>query len=181
MRTNANAWRWSRRKERAALLVAQDELSDREIAAACKVHVATLERWKRAPEFARRVEEHRAIWREAVRNHGIAIKERRVLALADKVARLERVIAERAADMAEGVPGGSTGLLVRQLKTIGAGRQQQVIEEYAVDIGLLKEYREYLKQVAQELGDWVDKREDKLGMTDQFLQALREFGRGYRT
>lgn len=178
MSQNVTGFRWTKRREQAAYLVADDTLSDEEIARQCRVSQRTVARWKAVPEFQRRVEEHRAAWREAVRSHGIAVKERRILALADKVRRLEQILAERAAR--GGVePGSSTGLLVRQLKAAGAGRHQQLVEEYVLDAPLLREYRELLRQVAQELGEWIDKREDRLDLTDQFLSALREFGRGH--
>lgn len=57
------------------------------------------------------------------------------------------------------VPGGNTGLLVRTTKGIGSGDTFQIVDEYAVDTGLLRELREHEKQAAQELGQWIDKSE----------------------
>jgi hypothetical protein len=63
-----------------------------------------------------------------------------------------------------GHPGGDTGLVVRQVKMIGSGAAAQLVEEYPVDVALLRaeldvmrELREHEKQAAQELGQWVDK------------------------
>jgi hypothetical protein len=39
-------------------------------------------------------------------------------------------------------PGGKTGLLVRRLKMLGSGESAQVVEEFEVDVGLLREIRE---------------------------------------
>jgi hypothetical protein len=64
------ARRRAKRQAAAAELVAGDYLTDRRIAARVGVHVATLARWKRRPEFRTRVDalvaEHRdRLWAEA--------------------------------------------------------------------------------------------------------------------
>jgi hypothetical protein len=116
---------------------------------------------------------------------------------------MKQVIAERAADpMMEGVPGGTTGLLVRQVKfvkmlSVKRDRPTSLadepeheddliipekrvvqVEEYAVDTALLHEIRMHEDEVAKHLGQLVEKREDKLDATDNFLGALRAFGKG---
>jgi hypothetical protein len=64
-----------------------------------------------------------------------------------------QVVEERAADasMAK-VPGGRTGLLVRQIKVVGSGANQKLVPEYVVDTGLLREIRATAQQAAEELG-----------------------------
>lgn len=71
---------------------------------------------------------------------------------------MKQVIDERAIDpeMMKAA-GGSTGLLVRKLKQIGSGENAELVEEFEVDTGLLKEMREHEKQAAQELGQWVER------------------------
>jgi hypothetical protein len=49
-------------------------------------------------------------------------------------------------------PGGDTGLLVKTLKSIGAGENAQVVAEYAVDTALLAEIRKHEDHVAVDLG-----------------------------
>jgi hypothetical protein len=150
----------SKREEAAALLVAQDALPDVAIAARCKIGKATLERWKQRPAFQARVAEHRALWREQLRAQGLLEQQNRLAALNDRWTRLQQVITERAASPEmQSVPGGTTGLLVRQVKSIGFGENNQLVEEFAVDTPLLKELREHEKQAAQELGEWTEKRE----------------------
>lgn len=46
------------------------------------------------------------------------------------------------------VPGGKTGLVIRKLKATGV--------EYAIDTGLLSEYREHEKHIAIEIGQWQE-------------------------
>lgn len=92
----------------------------------------------------------------------IAARERRVQALYDWWERLRQLATERGADMPD-VPGGKTGLLVRRIKSIGSGPSAREVEEYELDGVLLKEYREFMKQAAQELGQWDA---DKAGSTN---------------
>lgn len=177
------------------MLVAQDEQTDKQIAAACKISESTLERWKRHPEFAARVQEHRDAFREEIRAKGVAERQNRVDAQNDRWARLQMVIDARAEEHKD-VPGGESGLLVRTVKLVklyDAGRadddeenvredlegqphggalkrrrrkvltleslQRSVeVEEYAVDTGLLKEFRELETLAAKEAGDWTERR-----------------------
>ena len=174
------------------MLVAQDEQTDVQIAAACKISESTLERWKRHPEFAACVQEHRDAWREQIRERGIAERQNRVDAQNDRWRRMQMVVDARAEEHAD-VPGGESGLLVRQVKLVkvydagkagadaaddeddkphgGALKRQRrsradileslqrsvEVEEYAVDTGLLKEFRELEKLAAQENGQWTER------------------------
>jgi hypothetical protein len=135
-------------------------MSDEMIAARLGVTRQTLANWKRETAFQERVQEHLEAAREAIKAEGIASRINRVNALNDRWDRMRTVIAERAEDNAmQGVPGGKTGLLVHQTKAIGTGQNQTIIDEYAVDTGLLKELRAHEEQAAKELGQWTEKSE----------------------
>ena len=85
----------------------------------------------------------------------IARKHERLANLNDFLGRLVAVAAERGEDMA-GVPGGKTGLLVRKVKSVGSGADAEIVEEYAVDTGLLSEVRKYQELAAREMGQLKD-------------------------
>ena len=85
----------------------------------------------------------------------LAVRESRLARLDDRARRMDIVMEDRAKDM-DGVPGGTSGLLVRRLKSIGSGDSAQVVEEYEVDRALLAEFREHEKQAAIELGQWQE-------------------------
>lgn len=159
-----SARKWTRKKTKAAQLVAEDKLTDNEIAAAVKVSQRTLERWKLKPAFAGRVAELVKAAEDAVRQalltEGIADRVERVRGYGDRRQRLQQIITERgqAEDMQK-VPGGATGLLVRTKKQIGGGEYATIVDEYQVDVGTLRELRELEKQAAQDLGQWAEKRE----------------------
>lgn len=157
MQPNTTDFKWDRKRDKAALEVAQDDRSDAEIAAALKIDKTTLERWKRHPVFRVRVQQHIDDFREAIKAEGIANRQNRVDYAKDRHRRLQQIMDERAAAMAGEHPGAGTGLLVHQVKVLGAGRNAITIDEYALDTSLLKEMREHEKQVAQDLQQWNDK------------------------
>lgn len=144
------------RRDQAALLVAEDRLTDEQIAASLGVTRWALVKWKRRPEFAAKVEAYRAEAWERIKSRGIARMENRVARLDRDWLKMQRVIEARAEDLAGEVAGGETGHLVRQVKVIGQGKAAQTITEYAVDAGLLKELRAHEQQAAKELGQWTD-------------------------
>jgi hypothetical protein len=150
---------WTEQKERAALLIAQDALTDELIAADVGIDRSTLSRWKLGAEFIARVQAILKEIHEKLVARGIAEKQNRIDALNRRWKLMDDVIRQRAENLSSVKGGGNTGLLVRQVKGIGSGEAFQMIEEYAVDTGLLKELREHEKQAAIELGEWSEKRE----------------------
>lgn len=154
---NGHAFRWTTQRSEAASLLAEDELTDVEIAARLGIGRGTLGRWKQSPVFGAKVAELAREMGERSARYAIARKTRRVLGLDDRRNRMLRVIEERSADPSmQAVPGGQTGLLVRTVKSIGGGDNAREVEEYAVDTALLKELREVEKQAAQELGQLTE-------------------------
>jgi hypothetical protein len=73
--------------------------------------------------------------------------------------RLERLIDARANDRdTQRGPGGDTGLVVRQFKVTN-GRNAQIVEEYVFDKAIIDARQALRKQIAQELGQWTEKKE----------------------
>lgn len=158
MQQPAAPFTWTSPRERAAAFVAEDLLTDEEIAAKLSIHRVTLARWKAHPEFQARVDVMVADLARRAQRYAIARVERRVQAQNERWEKMRQVIADRAtdADMRD-VAGGPTGLLVRTYKTVGRGEDFQVLPEFAVDAGLLREMRELELQVARELGQLVER------------------------
>lgn len=150
---------WNEQLERAALLVAQDSLTDEKIADELGIGRTTLHRWKTDPAFIKRVGEVVAEIQEKIVARGIAEKQNRVDALNRRQKLMEEVIRQRAENLASVPGGGNTGLLVKQVKGIGKGDNFREVEEYAVDTALLREMREHEKQAAIEVGQWTEKRD----------------------
>ena len=163
MEQDSEKFEWNKKREDAAYLVANDEISDEAIAEQLKIGRTTLFRWKKHPVFAARVNEIVGIQRQVILSRGIADKVKRVEQQNDRWKRMRRVINERAAEY-EGkkIAGGESGLLVRTFKIVGTGPGAYEVEEFAVDTGLLRELREIEKQAAQEVGDWTEKHEHKV-------------------
>jgi hypothetical protein len=153
--TDPKPFRWTHQKDQAAHLLALDEQTDEQIGAAAGVNAATLWRWKQHPDFAAKVQGIVATLGERSTRYAIAKRNRRIAQLDACWRRLKRIIKERAADESmKAVAGGKTGLLVRVVKVFGSGKNARVVENYKVDVRLLREFRMVLKQAAQELGQW---------------------------
>lgn len=170
------AWKWTRQRARAATLVAEDRLTNEQIAEKVGVARYTVDRWRLIPAFAERVAELVTATQEALKAEGIANKRNRVRTLNELHDRQLRVIAERADDPAmQAIPGGTTGLLVHTYKMAG-GREPVVMDEYAVDTGLLNEIRQYQKQAAQELQQWTERIDYADLSTERLIAEARRLG-----
>jgi hypothetical protein len=146
-------WTWTEQRELAAALLAEDELSDEEIASKVNISWQHLYVWKRRPEFMERVTELARQLVSPTLRRAIAKRARRVRAQDERWRKLLQVIEERAADpKVQNAPGGKTGLLVRTLKALGSGPAMQIVEEYEFDAALARELRELEKHAATELG-----------------------------
>jgi len=137
-------------------MLAEDSVSDAEIAAACGVTRPALQKWKAREEFQTRIAEIVKRRKDAALRYSIAQQDKRIADMDDRWRRMRQLIDARAEELNGAVPGGETGLLVRQIKLSNTGIQ---VEEFAVDTGLLKEMRALEEQVAKELGQYADKPE----------------------
>ncbi len=165
------------RHDRAALRLAEGRWIDERIAKEAGISRVALWKWLHVPEFAALVEQQRSLLHGGVIKRGIADKQTRIDGQVDRHQRLQEVIEQRAArgqallaEQASGLtPGGlpvpegrkpipaelATGMVVRQEKVTPFGS----VAEFVVDAGTSAEMRALEKQVAQELGEWTEKRE----------------------
>jgi transposase len=149
----------------AARLIADDSLSDEEIAARCGVNVRTITRWKNRPDFAALVaQEREEILREMLR-HPIARKPERIRRLNELHERCWQIIEERAAASAARVsdqdlpPGATTGLVVEEERHIATKHKTETVKVPRVDVDLIRQIQSLQQQAATELGQWVEQRE----------------------
>jgi len=165
-------FQWNGRREEAASLLAQDVLTDEQIAEKVGISRRQLANWKLVPEFAAKVASIVEETRQALQRRGIAERQNRVNALNDRWDRMQRIIAARAEEY-RNVPGGETGLFVREVQLVKVynggddpGDEDDVlysakkfveIERFSIDTGLLKEMRAHEEQAAKELGQWAEK------------------------
>lgn len=147
-------------RHEAARLIAEDELSIKDIAEKLGVSARSINRWKRDSVFAAQVQQIVDEYKDRALKHGLARREKRITVLNLMHEKLLQVIEERSVcpDL-EHIPGGKTGIVTKQLKGIGKGDDFQVVEVYEVDTGLLKEIRAIHEQVAEELGQKITKHE----------------------
>ncbi len=90
---------------------------------------------------------------KAVADYLIAQKLERLAAKNDRWLRARKLIDVRAGDdRYAGEPGWDTGLMVHKLKALGSGDGMVIVDEFAVDTGLLAEMRALEDSAADELG-----------------------------
>lgn len=147
-------------QRKAAVLVAEDELTDEQIAADVGVSTRTLYYWKGLPAFQAAAADHRQRIAASISRHWIAKRVKRVQRLQDLAEKAIAVIEQRAADprMAE-APGGNTGLMTHTVKVVGYGETSEAVDVFTVDTALMAEIRNTMKQAAQEVGQWSEKHE----------------------
>lgn len=140
-------------RKRAAWLLAEDYVPVSKIAEELDVNLQTLNIWRKHPDFAAAVAEYEKEIFDEIKQHGLAVTEKRVRMaqeILDSMVALVHARAEAgAARIARGVgePGEETGLLAEiPLKNGGT--------MMAFDSQLTKEIRETLKYAAQELGQF---------------------------
>lgn len=172
------------KKQRAAILLAEDELSDEKIAETVGVSRRTLATWKLDPDFAAEVGGYAGkIIADALRLP-IAKKHKRIAELNDLNERYHRIIAARAerhaAALAESPEAAmravfgdvtpaeaATGMLVAQPKIAANGK---TVTEWAFDKSLDSAIKETHKQAATELGQWTEKSE--VAQTTTMVQII---------
>lgn len=184
---------------KAAILVAEDELTDEQIAREVGIKDrTTIWRWKDVPAFQAAVATHRQRLELSVSRFWIAKRRKRVEVIQRLVEGGLSVIEQRAAaapssqntpegdrhapvrdrvyneeldewtdpedewvypNVRDAVPGLNTGLIVKDIKSVGYGDDAELVDVYRVDTPLMNEIRQGLKQAAQEVGQWTEKRE----------------------
>jgi gas vesicle protein len=161
---NFTKFNWTDERRLAAQLLAMNEKTDEQIAAECGVTRRMLAYWKKHPEFTARVNEIVQQTADKLLKQGVRLKENRLAKLQGMLDRMAALVEARAKDLGkprtdddgeetEEIAGGGTGLLVRDNK----GKDWRPV--YKFDAALLREFREYLKQAAIELGEWTEKRD----------------------
>lgn len=199
--------KWTSKHERAVPLVAEDKLSDEEIAAELEITRQWLDKWKRDPQFQERVAAYREEVRAALVAKGIRDKENRLRDLQMlRDAHVGTIEARKRDERLRGVPGAEHGLIVAEPVIVRvfehapvrlgdptdpddeivviddrdylAPAKRSVMDyKYTSDTATAKELRETLKQAAIEMGEWNEKDPQK-GAALDVLMALAAFGRG---
>jgi transcriptional regulator with XRE-family HTH domain len=184
-------WRWTPARTKAAALIAEDKLTQAEIADKIGVSRVALWQWNKRPEFASRIEE---LVQEEVQEvkrkwfmHGPLrarllardiratdiILEERGKQLQDELNAAEVTVAADNAEHADKKPpasetngdpyagGARTGFIARDYKMAGNGTTRPV---YAFDAALMRERRANLEAISKHLGQWDAENETGIGV-----------------
>lgn len=160
MSENVKPWKWNKSKLQAAILFAENSLTQEGIAAKVGKSCRQLHRWMARLEFRAKIDEVSKKIEDTIFRQGIAKKAARLAALDKRHRLMSQLIESRSADLSMStVAGGSTGLLAHDVKSIGSGENAEKVHVYEFDAALVKEMREHEKQAAQEMGEWTEKKD----------------------
>lgn len=149
---------WSEKVEHACGLIAHGA-SPAHAALECDASVGTIRAWLKYPEFQNRVLELRDHFVRETMAYSVASVACRTAAYQQQFEDIQEIRKERAADpQMQDVPGGKTGRMVLQKRQLGKGEKAEIIEEYKADGYLMTQELAVLKQAAQDLGQWSEKR-----------------------
>lgn len=142
------------RQAHAAILLAEDELSDSEIAQRCGITRRTLMRWKKQSSIQQKIDEQLRLSKQESEGQMIVERQLRIAGMEARLYEIADIIRERAhSPEMKGVPGGDTGL-VRRRKVCFKRHGGLAVDVYEVDIALMREERRLLVEVAKALGQW---------------------------
>ena len=158
------------KKQLAAILIAEDKLTDEAIGEQVGVTRRTITTWRNDPEFQALISDAQEHIKAEALKLPIANKLDRIRELNDLNERNWRIIHDRAArytteaaDSPEGALAkmygdytpteAATGMLVKQMKISASGK---TVTEWVYDKALASEIRDTQKQAAQELGQWTE-------------------------
>jgi hypothetical protein len=155
-------------EQRAAALVAEGARPS-DVARMTGIHRAKLESLRKDGDWMDMLEALSSDFRAGQMSSGIARREVRVMHLQNRHDLVSQIVAQRAQQAdpdsayyvpgAENVPGASTGLLARTLRSMGSGPYQQVVEDWGLDSNLLAQLSAIEEKAAVELGHRVAKSE----------------------
>lgn len=160
------------KKHKAAIYLAEDELTDRELCKSLNISTSTLHEWKQDADFQSVVDHYRSEIVADTLKLPIARKYERVKTLNDvhdgllfiKATRSRRIREElaegdSAVNATRRIFGDATpeeaasGLMVREESMSASGKK---VVNYKLDSALIKAITDVEKQAAQELGQWTE-------------------------
>jgi hypothetical protein len=159
---------YTKKQHLAASLLADDELSDEQIANEVGITRKTLHNWKQNPEFAALIGDYTGQLQASVLRYAVAKKRKRVEALDLVFHSILEAIAHRTNAMQPDdspmghaartfgdrvPPEASTGLFAPKTSVTPSGH---IVTDYVFDAPMIRELRETMKQGAQEVGDWTE-------------------------
>ncbi len=151
----------------AAKMVAEGVHSNQDIAEVVGISVQAFWSWRTKRAFTDVVAAYRKRFDAITLNEDVASKAGRIAAHVRTFRRIEKVIEARAADPETmRTPGGNTGLLSHDIKSVGGGLAAQVVDVYEFDAALIKARTEALENIAKEQGGQYEDKPQGPQVTD---------------
>lgn len=134
----------------------EEGMSNAQIAEKVGVSSGTIATWLKRPEYKEAINRYNELLQEETFRLSVANKSRRIQDYQNIRDRIQTVIDGRAEAYSH-IPGGKSGLLVKQVKSIGSGINAYEASEYVYDTSLVRDILAISKQAAIEKGEWSEK------------------------
>jgi replicative DNA helicase len=153
---------------RAAIVtMACDEgLSNTQIGKKVGFPPSTIRMWLSRPDYKEAIREYYEILEEETFRLAAIHRANRLRKLQEVLDKMDIVMAERAKAYENVNIGGKSGLLVKQVKTVGSGPNAYDVAEYVYDSALVRDILSIHKQIAQEKGEWSERKEHNVTITE---------------
>lgn len=159
-------------------LACGEGMNNRQIGEKLGVSQAQVTVWLRDPAVKAAISQFYATLTEEVSRLPIANKAMRIRDMQAILDKQDVIIDDRAKLYESNQAGGRSGLIVKQVKTIGSGKDAYDVAEWVYDTALVKDRLALYKQAAQELGQFSEKSTVDVTVTEQvkviqFVEQIR--------
>jgi hypothetical protein len=147
-------------------LACEEGLSNSAIGQKLGYSPATIRTWLERPEYKEAVKTYYAILEEETFRLAGVTKAKRVQQYQELLDALWSLKQQRGEAYSHIDSGGDTGLLVKQVKTVGTGQNAYDVAEYLYDSAVVRDILSINKQIAQEMGQWSEKSDHNINVTE---------------
>lgn len=126
----------------------------------------TIRMWLQRPDYKDAIKLYYSILEEETYRQAGTIRAKRIQILQDQLDSLLELKRQRAAAYSHIETGGSTGNLVKEVKTVGTGPNAYDVAEYKYDSAVVRDIAMLTKQIAQEKGEWSEKSTHDITITE---------------
>lgn len=126
----------------------------------------TIRMWLERPDYKESIHLYYQILEEETYRAAGSVRAKRIQILQLQLDKLLELQRQRGNSYSHIESGGDTGLLVKEIKTVGTGQNAYDVAEYKYDSAVVRDIAMLTKQIAQEKGEWSEKSDHNVNITE---------------
>lgn len=154
------------------IAMALEGKSTAEIGAKFGFPAATIRNWLKRDEYVEDIKQYYDMLNEEMLRIPVTNRANRMRQLQSLLDGIQIIIDERSETYSHTKVGGRSGLIVKRHKSIGTGPNAYEVAEYEFDSGLVGRILDIHKQVAVEQGQWQEKKDHNITVTER-IQVIK--------